>query len=240
MRPPKQGEQVQREQIQGEQAGVDDEWRTWPLLERERALWQAGFQLIAGIDEAGRGPLAGPVVAAACILPRALVFADVRDSKVLSEAARNRIAEELLSRADVIWAIGVVSEQKIDQINILRATLLAMKQAVEALSVMPDMLLVDGRNAPESHLPKFAIIDGDALSQSVAAASIIAKHKRDAIMRECHRAYPHYGFDRHKGYGTAEHLDAIRKHGLCPHHRRAFAPCKLAAERRAADEKEKA
>jgi ribonuclease HII len=201
-------------------------WSTYPLLKQEVALWRAGFEAVAGVDEAGRGPLAGPVVAAACILPKMTVFPQVYDSKAIKEEQRNAIARELMARSDIFWAVGVVSEQKIDQINILQATLLAMKQALEALTPQPDFLLIDGKDYPAYGVPKMTLIQGDQLSQSIAFASIVAKYTRDALMLEHHQAYPQYGFDRHKGYGTKMHLEAIRKHGPCPLHRRSFAPVK--------------
>lgn len=196
------------------------------LLERELSLWSTGYNAIAGVDEAGRGPLAGPVVACACILPKGLVFPSVKDSKQLSPIQRKKLADFLTSRSDVHWAIGMVSSKKIDQINILRATLLAMQQALRALPVRPDFVLVDGRDCPPSDLPQQAVVHGDALSQSIAAASIIAKVRRDEIMEEYHLRYPHYGFDVHKGYGTQGHLQAVQVYGLCPIHRKSFAPFK--------------
>ena len=196
------------------------------LLEREQSLWKCGFKAIAGVDEAGRGPLAGPVVACACILPKGVAFHGVKDSKALKPAERKRLADFLTSRSDITWAIGLVSNEKIDQINILRATLLAMQQAIRALTVRPDFVLIDGRDYPPLEYPKQTMIHGDALSQSIAAASIIAKVRRDEIMQEYHQLYPQYGFDKHKGYGTEAHLKAIQAHGLSPIHRRSFAPFK--------------
>jgi ribonuclease HII len=200
------------------------------LLEREVALWREGFQAVAGVDEVGRGPLAGPVVACACILPRGVAFHGIQDSKKLEAGERKRIADILTSHPDIHWAIGIVSSEKIDQINILKATLLAMQQAIRALPVRPDFILVDGRDTPTLELPQQAIIRGDTLSQSIAAASIIAKVRRDEIMDEYHQRYPQYGFNKHKGYGTKAHLDAIQVYGLCPIHRRSFGSLKEAKD----------
>lgn len=196
------------------------------LLQHEYALWNSGYKAIAGVDEAGRGPLAGPVVACACILPQGVIFEGVNDSKQLSALERKRLADLLTNNPDVHWAIGLVSAEKIDQINILRATLLAMQQALRALPARPDFVLVDGKDCPPTNLPKKAIIHGDALSQSIAAASIIAKVRRDEIMEEYHLRWPNYGFDQHKGYGTKAHLQAVQVYGLCPIHRKSFAPFK--------------
>jgi ribonuclease HII len=196
------------------------------LLQYEKALWDFGYKAIAGVDEAGRGPLAGPVVACACILPKGIAFEGVKDSKQLSAVERKRLADLLTGHPEVHWAIGLVSAEKIDQINILRATLLAMQQALRALPSRPDFVLVDGKDCPPINLPKKAIVRGDALSQSIAAASIIAKVRRDEIMNEYHLLWPNYGFDQHKGYGTPGHLRAVQVYGLCPIHRKSFAPFK--------------
>lgn len=196
------------------------------LLERELSLWKSGFTAIAGVDEVGRGPLAGPVVACACILPKGRLFHGVKDSKALQPAQRKRLADFLTTQSDIIWSLGIVSAEVIDQINILRATLQAMKEAILGLKTKPDFVLVDGRDTPPTDIPKQAIVRGDATSQSIAAASIIAKVHRDALMTSYHKEYPEYGFDRHKGYGTAHHLSAIQKYGACPIHRKSFAPLK--------------
>lgn len=197
-----------------------------PLLEHEETLWQLGYQSIAGVDEVGRGPLAGPVVACACILPKELCISGVTDSKALSAKRRIDLEKTLTSHTEVFFALGVISPQEIDAVNILQATLLAMRQAVLALSKKPDYLLVDGRDVPDTEIAARALVRGDSLSQSIAAASIIAKVHRDALMLEYHKLYPQYGFDKHKGYGTKLHLEAIAKHGITPIHRRSFAPCK--------------
>lgn len=198
------------------------------LIERERALWEAGYCRIAGVDEAGRGPLAGPVVACACILPKGRVFSGIRDSKELTPLQRKHFAEFLTTHPDVHWAVGLVSAEKIDQINILKATLLAMQQAIRALPLKPDFILVDGKDTPITEFPAQAVIHGDQLSQSIAAASIIAKVRRDEIMCEYHSRYPEWGFNKHKGYPTREHLQAIELYGLTPIHRMTFAPIKQA------------
>jgi ribonuclease HII len=195
-------------------------------LELEHELYASGFHMIAGVDEAGRGPLAGPVVACACVLPRHKNFPKVTDSKALSEADRKEIYLELISCPEVIYAIGIVDHQDIDKFNILRATLLAMKQAVEGLRQKPDFVLVDGRDTPPLQLPAKAIVKGDLRSQSIGAASIIAKVERDALMDKLDSEYPQYGFKTHKGYGTKAHLLAIEKYGASPVHRLSFAPLK--------------
>lgn len=200
------------------------------LLEREQALWKCGYKAIAGVDEVGRGPLAGPVVACACILPKGVAFHGVKDSKALPASERKRLADFLTTHPDISWALGVVANEKIDQINILRATLLAMQQAIRNLPTKPDFILIDGRDYPPTDLPKQTVVRGDALCQSIAAASIIAKVHRDELMDEYHKQYPQYGFHKHKGYGTKYHLDAIAKYGLCPLHRRSFAPFKQKAK----------
>lgn len=192
------------------------------LVEHELLLWKRGQKYVAGVDEVGRGPLAGPVVACACILPKGVVFHGIKDSKLLSAKERSRLANFLTTHPEVIWALGTVSHEKIDEINILRASLLAMKMAIEALSVKPDFVLVDGRDKPPIEIECRAIIKGDMLSQSIGAASIIAKVHRDAIMDAYHKEYPLYGFDKHKGYATVQHCKAIEKYGQCPIHRQSF------------------
>ncbi|MCE5294167.1 MAG: ribonuclease HII [Chlamydiales bacterium] len=196
------------------------------LLAHELALWKSGFQHIAGVDEVGRGPLAGPVVACACILPKGVVFHGIQDSKSLSCKERSRLSDYLTSHPDVHWSLSAVSHEIIDEINILRATLLAMKQAVESLKQRPDFVLVDGRDTPPVDFSKKAVIRGDAVSQSIGAASIIAKVYRDKLMDDYHKQYPEYGFDKHKGYGTQYHRNAIDKYGLSPIHRKTFGSAK--------------
>ncbi len=199
------------------------------MLQYESSAALQGFCRIAGVDEAGRGPLAGPVVAAACILPPNCSIADINDSKQIPPSKRQRIYLELLNCKGLIYAIGIASHEEIDTHNIYRATQIAMRRAVEALTHQPDYLLVDGMPLPDLPMPHEKIIKGDMLSLSIAAASIIAKETRDAMMVAFHEQWPHYGFAKHKGYGTAEHLSAIEQHGPCPIHRRSFAPFKCEA-----------
>ncbi len=195
-------------------------------LEIEKRLWASGFSFIAGVDEVGRGPLAGPVVASACILPKNVSFPSIKDSKTLTEVERKKIYDELTKSSHVFWSISCIGHQLVDQLNILRATLLAMKEAVEKLSRLPDFVLIDGRDTPPLHMPHQAIIKGDLQSQSIAAASIIAKVTRDAMMDEYHEKFPQYGFLEHKGYGTKAHLAALEKYGASPIHRQSFGPVK--------------
>jgi len=195
--------------------------RLQQLLSFERRLWAQGISLVAGIDEAGRGPLAGPVVAAAVILPRQVALSGLDDSKKLSPAKRETLFG-LIHQVAIGVGIGVVHAEEIDRINILQATWKAMNRAIGSLSPAPRHLLVDGGEIPDQPLPQTGIIDGDSLSASIAAASIVAKVTRDRIMDRYDVLFPVYGFARHKGYGTKEHLEAIRKHGPCPLHRRCF------------------
>jgi len=180
-----------------------------------------GYQLIAGIDEAGRGPLCGPVVAAACILPENVFIQGLDDSKKLNELKRERLYHEITEKA-ICFGIGQASHVEIDEINILNATKLAMKRAVMQLSPQPDFLLIDAVKLTEIDLPQLPIIKGDALSFSIAAASILAKVTRDRLITELSKDFPEYNFAKHKGYGTKEHYVAIEKHGLCSIHRRSF------------------
>jgi ribonuclease HII len=188
--------------------------------------------LIAGVDEAGRGPLAGPVVAAAVILDPALRLRGLRDSKLLTPAAREELAIEIRARA-LAWAVAESDVGEIDALNILQATLLAMKRAIERLTTRPEVVWIDGIHCPTLDYPMRAIVDGDRLIAAIAAASILAKTSRDAMLVELDRSYPKYGFARHKGYATPEHLAALRELGPCPVHRRFFAPvaqCELDLE----------
>lgn len=185
---------------------------------------EEGFRTIAGVDEAGRGPLAGPVVAAACILPEGLLVEGVDDSKKLTPRQRMELYQRLTQDPSIVYGIGIVDAVLIDQINILQATFRAMILAVEALATKPDFILVDGSQVPKFAIPYRALVKGDSLSQSIAAASIIAKHTRDQMMADYHAQWPHYGFDSHKGYGTQQHLLAIQMHGACPIHRMSFYP----------------
>jgi ribonuclease HII len=179
--------------------------------------------MICGVDEAGRGPLAGPVFAAAVVLDPAQPIEGLADSKKLSAKKRERLALEIRVKA-LAWAIGVSSVEEIDRINILQATLTAMSRAVSALSMWPHEVLVDGNCCPVLDLPVRAIVRGDATVAEISAASILAKTSRDAEMLRLHAIFPQYGFDRHFGYGTAFHLAALRQHGPSPFHRRSFAP----------------
>lgn len=191
------------------------------MLEYERALYAKGYEYICGIDEAGRGPLCGPVVAAAVILKKDDHIEGVNDSKKLSEKKRETLFEIIKERA-VAYSVGIVDEQTIDEINILEATRLAMKKAVEGLSTKPEYALVDAEKKVPINVPYMPIVKGDALSESIAAASIIAKVTRDHMIVELDKEYPEYGFAKNKGYGTKEHTDAIKKYGLCKAHRRSF------------------
>ncbi len=179
--------------------------------------------LIAGVDEVGRGPLAGPVVAAAVILDPTRPIAGLADSKKLSPARREQLSVEIRAKAWA-WALGRAEVAEIDRLNILHASLLAMRRAVAALSIAPDQALVDGNRCPKLACPCEAIVKGDATVPVIGAASILAKVARDAELRQLHDRYPQYDFARHKGYPTAAHLDALRRHGPCPEHRRSFAP----------------
>jgi len=179
--------------------------------------------LIAGIDEAGRGPLAGPVVAAAVILDPERPIPGLRDSKLLSSARRDALAAEIRERS-LAWAVGEADVAEIDALNILQATLLAMRRACDGLTLMPDEALVDGNRTPALRCPARAVVKGDRDIPAISAASILAKTVRDALLVELDRRYPEYGFAQHKGYGTASHLAALVAHGPCPAHRRSFAP----------------
>jgi ribonuclease HII len=179
--------------------------------------------LIAGVDEAGRGPLAGPVYAAAVILDPARPIAGLRDSKVLSAGQRERLAVEIRA-CSLAWAVAAADVAEIDALNILQATLIAMRRAVEALAPAPTQALIDGNRVPSLACPARAIVKGDRDVASISAASILAKTARDALLVELHEIYPMYGFAQNKGYGTPEHLAALERHGPCPAHRRSFAP----------------
>lgn len=198
--------------------------RLLKLTSYEREVRSQGFQMIAGVDEAGRGPLAGPVVAAACIIPDGLYFRYINDSKQLPVELREALYFDLVNHADVRYGVGIVCQKEIDRINIYQATIVAMQQAVAALT--PDYLLVDGLKLPHPTLPCMKLIQGDALSQSIAAASIIAKVTRDRLMTEYDNEWPQYGFKQHKGYSTPQHLAALKEHGPCPLHRFSFEPIK--------------
>ncbi len=191
-----------------------------PNLDFEKEIWAKG-KIPAGVDEAGRGPLAGPVVAAAVVLPDDCIIKGLDDSKKLSHSKRERIFEEIKSVA-ISYAIGIVEPEEIDRINILQAALLAMEISVKKLTTKPDYLLIDGNQKTSLLLMQETIVKGDSKSCSIAAASIIAKVTRDSIMKEYDLKYPEYNFKGHQGYPTKEHYEAIREHGPCPIHRRSF------------------
>jgi ribonuclease HII len=197
------------------------------LLRYENDLWERGVGLVAGVDEAGMAPLAGPVVAGACILPRDYRPRGIDDSKQLDAPTRERLAEDIRANA-LCWAVARAEVEEIDRLNIYRAGLLALTRAVQALARRPEHVLVDARKLPELGIPHTPIVHGDALSLTIAAASILAKTARDAWMAEQDGVHPGYGFCRHKGYPTAEHFDALRRLGACPLHRRSFEPVRVA------------
>lgn len=180
--------------------------------------------MIAGIDEAGRGPLAGPVVAAAVVLPVDYEHKVLRDSKKLSEKQRDALFEEITTHPEIRWSVVPVEVEEIDRINILKATHLAMRRAAEGLALALDHVLIDGLPVPGFPIAQTALVGGDGLSFSIAAASVVAKVTRDRLMIDHDRAYPAYGFAQHKGYGTELHLQRLRQHGPCPIHRRSFSP----------------
>jgi ribonuclease HII len=191
------------------------------LLTIEREYWTAGVMPIAGIDEAGRGPLAGPVVAAAAIFPPGHFIEGVKDSKLLSPEEREHLYEKVMTDALSV-GVGIVHHDVIDEINILQATFKAMHEAVRRLTIVPALQLIDGNRFLENGIPYRTIVDGDALSFTIAAASIVAKVTRDRMMVEYEHRYPGYGFAKHKGYATPEHREAIKRLGLCAIHRRSF------------------
>lgn len=191
------------------------------LWQIERSLFAQGIHPIAGIDEAGRGPLAGPVCAAAVILPEGLVIEGLSDSKKLSDKKRRALYDIIINQA-VAYGIALVDEKTVDEINILQATFLAMRQAAEQLTVQPALALVDGNRAPGLRVPVQTVVKGDSLSANIAAASILAKVTRDRLMERLDAEYPQYGFAVHKGYGTKAHYAALREYGPCPIHRMTF------------------
>ena len=198
-----------------------------PDFSFEKKLISSGHEIIAGVDEAGRGPLAGPVVAAAVILPKNFESVELDDSKKLSSARREKIYNNITSPdSNVIYAYSIVDEGLIDKINILRATHKAMAQAVLNLSIKPSFVIIDGMPVKDFLLPNDSIVKGDSKSLSIAAASIIAKVERDKLMLKYSKLYPEYKFEKHKGYGTKAHLEALNKFGPCNIHRKSFAPVK--------------
>lgn len=198
-------------------------WNAEEKLQFERALQANGYKLIAGVDEVGRGPLAGPVVCAAVVMPleQDQLVIGVDDSKKLSEKRREELAEEIKRRA-LCYNIVQISPETIDEINILQATRLGMKRAIEGLNLSPDIVLTDGNMTLDISMPQRSIIKGDSLSYSIGAASIVAKVFRDTMMNEYDERYPAYAFAKNKGYGTAEHIQAIKEYGLCAIHRKTF------------------
>ena len=192
------------------------------LKEKENELRKRGFNSICGIDEAGRGPLAGPVVVASVIMPAESNIEGVNDSKKISEKKREKLYEQILDEA-ISYGVGIVGQDEIDEINILNATKKGLTMSLQELIVKPDLIIVDALNHIDTMgIPYESIIKGDAKCYSISAASIIAKVTRDRIMREWDKVYPEYGFERHKGYGTSAHIEAIKEYGLCPIHRRSF------------------
>ena len=187
----------------------------------ENARYSDAIQCICGVDEAGRGPLAGPVYAAAVILPRGLVIEGLNDSKKLTEKRREALYDVIVEQA-VAYGIGSADEKEIDEINILQATFLAMRRAIARLSVRPDLALIDGNRDSDFGVPAETVVGGDGRSANIAAASILAKVTRDRVMLEYAEQYPQYGFDVHKGYGTKRHYEALREYGPCPIHRQSF------------------
>lgn len=205
-----------------------------PNFDYEVKLIKSGFSRIVGVDEVGRGPLAGPVVASAVLIDAKLILEDksglfdgIKDSKKLSAKQRERWHKFLTHEKSIKWGVGIVSEKVIDEINILEATKLAMAEAIKKLALSPEFLLIDGNFTLESlDLSQKAIPKGDAKVISISAASIIAKVTRDRMMDEYHKKYPEYNFTKHKGYGTKKHIEMVKKHGVCPIHRKSFEPIK--------------
>lgn len=199
-----------------------EEQRLKELKKIEEEIYNTGVEKICGIDEAGRGPLAGPVVVAAVIMPRDSFIEGVNDSKKVSEKKRETLYEKIINEA-IDWGVGIIEQKEIDEINILNATKKGLTMAIKELKVKPDRIIVDALDRIDTlGIPYTPIIKGDAKCYSIAAASIIAKVTRDRIMRQWDEIYPMYGFEKHKGYGTAMHMQAIREYGLCPLHRRSF------------------
>ena len=199
-----------------------EEQRLNELKEIDKSYFKEGYNYICGIDEAGRGPLAGPVVVAAVIMPKDSMIEGVNDSKKVSEKKREKLYELIIEEA-ISYSVGIVDQNEIDRINILNATKAGLTEAVRTLKVKPELILVDAlTNIDTCGVPYKSIIKGDAKSYSIAAASIIAKVTRDRIMREWDKVYPQYGFEKHKGYGTAAHISAIKENGLCPLQRLSF------------------
>ncbi len=199
-----------------------EEQRLIELKKIDKEFFDMGMKYVAGIDEAGRGPLAGPVVVACAIMPENSMIEGVNDSKKISESKREKIYDLIIDEA-ISYGVGIINQDEIDEINILQATKKGLTEAIKSMKIKPNVILVDALNGIETlGIPYKSIIKGDAKSYSIAAASIIAKVTRDRIMREWDKVYPEYGFAGHKGYGTAKHMEAIRKYGLTPIHRETF------------------
>ncbi len=209
-----------------EQMSEKEHERLLSMLSFERRARDAGFCRVAGADEAGRGPLAGPVVASICLLPEGYLLPGLNDSKQLTALQRERLFEILTQDNSIFFGIGVVDSVRIDKINILQATYEAVRMAFREISVLPDYLICDGMKVPDLPIPCEKVIQGDQKSLSCAAASVIAKVTRDRIMSEAHNLWPEYGFLSHKGYGTRAHLEALKRFGPSPIHRLSFAPLK--------------
>ncbi len=219
--------EVLRQVLRRREANRAEGRRLRRLLAYEHDLWERGAVHVAGTDEAGMAPLAGPIVAGACILPRDYRPRGIDDSKQLDRRERERLAEDIRRNA-VAWAVARAEVEEIDSLNVYRAGLLALTRAVRGLGTAPDHVLVDARRLPDLPIPQTPIVRGDALSLTIAAASILAKTARDALMAELDLAHPGYGFARHKGYPTAEHFEALGRLGACPVHRRSFQPVREA------------
>lgn len=199
-----------------------EEQRLHILKEQENELRKSGFKTICGIDEAGRGPLAGPVVVASVIMPDNSMIEGINDSKKISEKKREKLYDQILEEA-ISYGVGIIGHDEIDEINILNATKKALTLSLKELTVKPDLIIVDALTHIDTMgIPYESIIKGDAKCYSISVASIIAKVTRDRIMREWDNVYPEYGFQQHKGYGTAKHISAIKEYGLCPIHRKSF------------------
>jgi ribonuclease HII len=192
--------------------------------EFEKFFYSTPLQRLAGVDEAGRGPLAGPVVAAACVLPQGALFEGLTDSKLLSSDEIHRLYREITSHPNVDFEVGIVDADEIDRIDILQATLLAMRHAIYSLKVLPDFVVIDGNRSLQIPIPNAAVIKGDRYIRSISAASVIAKYTRDELMKVYDQRWPEYGFAEHKGYGTPLHIQKLKEFGPCPIHRKSFAP----------------
>ncbi len=213
-----QQEKLEKQKLKAEK----EHQRLLDLSKYEREYNEKGYELIGGIDEAGRGPLFGPVVAACVVLPKGCLIEGVNDSKKLSEKKREALFDEIKEKA-VAWGVGIVDNNTIDEINILEATRKAMNEAVSNLQVKPDYIFIDAeKHVDTCGIPYLPIIKGDALSINISCASIIAKVTRDRMIDELAKEYPQYGLEKHKGYGTKEHIDAIKKYGITPLHRKTF------------------